>query len=486
MMDSNEKPPQYARKCSISNVVEAPAEILQSKRASIPTLQTKPILLKQSSIIVITLLCILSIIAIWVFFFIPGILQGIPNINPELNKTINEDLLDSINLSSITVNCPDQYVYSKVSNKCQPACGRWSNCGYVCLYLKQAVLAVSAIIGVVVSTYAIFSWIRLRRTWKFQHYPILFCICVNLLLSISFGISDIPGNFVFYCHTKYISLDELNQNAGIHIQIQGSFLHYLGLSNRLWFLMALLHILLVICFPMKNIFAEKRARLITLIVENSLCFGLPVILEMIPYALGIRYYFFDEIDMPTLDNTIANAVIGYTPHVIITLLTMTLVICILYKTRMQAIKMKEFGDGYELQTIEKRLLIFATIYFIISAIIVVSIIVHYFIDTQINKAFEDYLSFITLNSTYIDTNNPLTTNETGKILKNLLATDYQGLIEEVTPPFLFFIRGMGNRLMFVSVFVVIHVPCNCKKKTNSKEKITRHSGLTIRNPKAQL
>ncbi|KAI6653823.1 hypothetical protein LOD99_3326 [Oopsacas minuta] len=462
MEKSTEKQARFKRSCSISNIVDVPTTPQERRKSTIRKEHTKSKLLNRGWIFVIRIVCIISVVAIWIFFFLPALLYRLPNMNPELNKTINEDLLDSINLSSITVNCPDQYVYSKVSNKCQPACGRWSNCGYVCLYLKQAVLAVSAIIGVVVSTYAIFSWIRLRRTWKFQHYPILFCICVNLLLSISFGISDIPGNFVFYCHTKYISLDELNQNAGIHIQIQGSFLHYLGLSNRLWFLMALLHILLMICFPMKNIFAEKRARLITFIVENSLCFGLPVILEMIPYALGIRYYFFDEIDMPILDNAIANAVIGYTPHVIITLLTMTLVICILYKTRMQAIKMKEFGDGYELQTIEKRLLIFTTIYFIISAIIVVSIIVHYFIDTQINKAFEDYLSFITLNSTYIDTNSSGT-----ETLSHLLTPFNQNTIEEPIKPLLVYIRGMWQRLMFIAVFVVISVPCPCKKKKKS-------------------
>ena len=419
------------------------------------------------------------------FFFLPGILHAFPNLIPTLNTTTNEELLQSINVTSIIVRCPDQYVYSEVSTKCQPACGRWSNCGYVCLYLKHALLAITALVGVIVSTYAVFSWIRFRHTWKFQHYPILFCICVNLLLSISFCVSDIPGVFVFYCHTKTIALNDLNQDAGIHIQIQGTLLHYLGLSNRLWFLMALLHILLMVTFPMKNIFAERKARLITLVVENSLCFGLPVVFEVVPYAFGIRYYFFDEIDMPTLDNVIANSLVGFTPHVIITCLTMTLVICILYKTRIQALKMKEFGEGYQLQTIEKRLLVFSTLYFIISSIIVVSILVHTFIDTSINKAFDDYLAFITLESPYIDLNTT-STNKTLRLLKEFLSPSDQGLIEEVTAPFLFFLRGMGNRLMFIAVFVVVNVRCSCRRKQSRKESTERSSGLTIRNSRAQL
>ena len=368
---------------------------------------------------------------------------------------------------------------------CHPACGRWSNCGYACLYVKHAVIAISALVGLVVSTYAVFSWIKLRHTWKFQHYPILFCICVNLLLSISFCVSDIPGVFVFYCHTKTIALNDLNQDAGIHIQIQGTLLHYLGLSNRLWFLMALLHILLMVTFPMKNIFAERKARLITLVVENSLCFGLPVVFEVVPYAFGIRYYFFDEIDMPTLDNVIANSLVGFTPHVIITCLTMTLVICILYKTRIQALKMKEFGEGYQLQTIEKRLLVFSTLYFIISSIIVVSILVHTFIDTSINKAFDDYLAFITLNSTYTYTNIS-STNET---LSNLLNPFNSSLIQEPAKPLLVYIRGMGNRLMFIVVFVVITVPCcnkSKKEKVNSlrKQSISKSRETIFKNPGA--
>ena len=484
MENSVEKAPKFVRKCSISNIIDLPSDEKQPRRrSSVPAVPKKPFVLGKGSVALIILLCICSSVAIWVFFLLPGILHGIPH--PVLNKTVNEELLESVNLTSIIVNCPDQYVYSEVSTKCHPACGKWSNCGYVCLYLKHALLAVTALIGAIVSTYAVLSWIIFRRTWQFQHYPILLCICVNLLLSISFCISDIPGIFVFYCHTKTIALDDLNQDAGIHIQIQGTLLHYLGLSNRLWFLMALLHILLIVTFPMKNIFAERKARLITLAIENLVCFGLPVVFEVIPFAFGIRYRYFDEIDMPTLDNVIANAIVGFMPHVIITCLTMTLVICILYKTRIQALRMKEFGEGYQLQTIEKRLLVFSTLYFIISSIIVISILVHNFIDTGINKAFEDYLAFITLESPYIDLSS-ISTNETLSLLKDFLSPSDQGLIEEVTAPFLFFIRGMGNRLMFIAVFVVVNVRCSCRRKQLRRESTEKHSGLIIRNSRAQL
>ena len=469
------KPAPLTKHCSISNIVDIPdTEKKHTRRGTVRKTYTRPALLKRRYLIPVNILCVITVVAIWVFFLLPGILHGIPH--PVLNKTVNEELLESVNLTSIIVNCPDQYVYSEVSTKCHPACGRWSNCGYVCLYVWHAVLAISALVGLIVSTYAVFSWIRLRRTWQFQHYPILLCICVNLLLSISFCISDIPGIFVFYCHTKTIALDDLNQDAGIHIQIQGTLLHYLGLSNRLWFLMALLHILLMVTFPMKNIFAERKARLITLAIENLVCFGLLVVFEVIPFAFGIRYRYFDEIDMPTLDNVIANAIVGFIPHVIITCLTMTLVICILYKTRIQALRMKEFGEGYQLQTIEKRLLVFSTLYFIISSIIVISILVHNFIDTGINKAFEDYLAFITLNSTYTYTNNSAT-NET---LSNLLNPYNSSLIQEPVKPLLVYIRGMGNRLMFIVVFVVITVPC-CNKNENGAKISLRKQSMTKSN-----
>ena len=157
----------------------------------------------------------------------------------------------------------------------------------------------------------------------------------------------------------------------------------------------------------------------------------------------------------------------------------------LVQTRIQALKMKEFGEGYQLQTIEKRLLVFSTLYFIISSIIVVSILVHTFIDTSINKAFDDYLAFITLNSTYTYTNIS-STNET---LSNLLNPFNSSLIQEPAKPLLVYIRGMGNRLMFIVVFVVITVPCcnkSKKEKVNSlrKQSISKSRETIFKNPGA--
>ena len=484
-MDASvESPPPFSKRCSIANIIDdvPSAQETVRKRSTVRVPQTEPKALNRCWIYLIGLLCVICTVAIWIFFFIPASLHAINNKQSELNSTVNEELLESLNITSMLVTCPDQYSYSLVSNKCQPACGRWSICGYTCLYIKHAILALTAITGVIVSIYAIFSWIKLRDTWKFQHYPIIVCICVNLFLSLSFAISDIPGVYLFYCHAKLTSLEELNLNPGIHIQILGSLIHYLGLANRLWFLIALFHIVLVVCFPMKDIFAGKKTIITTLIIENVVCFGLPFIAEIVPYALGIRYRYFNEIEMPTLNSITANAVVGFTPHVIITALTMTLVICILYKTRIQALRMREFGEGYQLQAIEKRLLVFTVLYFIISSIIVISLIIHSFIDRQNEKAFDDFLALITLESTYEDLNNP-GTNET---LKSLLSPENQGLITDVTMPLLLYIRGMGNRLMFVAVFVVINVRCGCKSKPKRKRSISKSNDMVFKNARAHV
>ena len=483
-MDASTKsPPPFSKRCSIANIIDDVPSKQNTihKSSTVREPQTKPQQLNRGWVFLIAVLCVVCVLAIWVFFFIPASLHAMKS--SELNNTVNEDLLESLNLTSIHVTCPDQYSYSLLSNKCQPACGRWSICGYACLYIKQGILALTAITGVIVSIYAIFSWIKLRDTWRFQHYPIIVCICVNLFLSLSFAISDIPGVYLFYCHAKLTSLEELNQNPGIHIQIFGTLIHYFGLSNRLWFLVALFHIIVVVFYPMKDIFTGRITVLITLIIENAICFGLPVIAEIVPYALGIRYRYFDKIEMPTLDNSIANAVVGFTPHVIITSLTMTFVILILYKTRIQALKMKQFGEGYELQAIEKRLLVFTVLYFIISSIIVIALIVHYFIDQQVEKIFDDYLALITLESPYKYINDP-GTNES---LKSLLSIENQSLITEVTMPLLLYIRGMGNRLMFVSVFVVINVRCGCKKKKSlRKQSISKSKEMVYKNARAQV
>ena len=440
-------------------------------------------------VIAIRLVCLASLVIAWLFFILPSLLIGIKNAGAKnfVNISVNELLLESLNLSDVKIRCPEQYVYSPIVRTCSPACGRWSNCGYPCLYIWHSIYALLAVAGVILSGYAILSWVMLRNTWKFHHHPILMCIIINLFQSITFSVSDIPGAYLFYCSAEVKSWDVLNQDPGIHIQVQGTLIHLLALSNRLWFTFALFLILLKVLFPF-NKFDSGKNKILIVSIEIAIGFGAPLLTEIVTYASGTRYKVSDEIFMPVANSSWINALLGYIPHAAITLFTITLVILILYKTRLQSQLIKEFGEGYQLQTIEKRLLLFSVLYFMVGSVIVVSLTVHSSLGKQLTAQFNDYLAAITIDSDILELNSAFFNGT----VRDLLTPDQQSNIQEASKPFLIFLRGFANRLMFIVVFAVINVGCTCKKKSPQAQAPRKQSGkksgesVVIRNTKVDV
>ena len=456
--EEHPRPPREKRTFSIDNIIGNSMQMENSKEARLPaTPQRTPKKQSEKSrensgknrIILWKLFISVSMILIWSVVLVPLVLSGLRKVLAiPYNITINEELLIKLNLTNETVICPGNYIFSPVVKSCQPICGHWSSCGELCYLIERAVFAIFAIVGIAASLVALISWIRLSSTWKFQHHPILIGILVNLFQSIATGLYDIPGVYYFVCGGRDIDHDSLEKKANIHMQILGAIIHSLALSNRFWFVIALTYILLKVSFPLRDFFNTKRKRITLIIIELCICFGIPLITEVISFASGARYRLSPKASVLASDNPLFTAAFGYIPHALITSFTMSIIMLIIYNIRSKLI-----GNNTSIQGIEKRLLYFSALYFVLAVIIAVSVSIHIVIDSHLEAQVDKYRATITLNSFLRTPDNPFTNNT----VSDLLSREDKLRITEATRPILIYLSGGTQRLMFMVVFAVTNI-----------------------------
>ena len=185
---------------------------------------------------VIASLCILLI---WTFALAPIVHRIYSYSKPISNIAQNEMLLDKLNLSNVTVLCPEGYTFSRMEQRCSTVCGYYDNYPLPLTICKRVLLSAIAVINTGITILAIYRLIRYRKEYKFQHHPIFIGVFVNLILSIVIGVPDIIGAKIIFCEGKEIDYATLNANPTIQVHIHGFLIQVLSLSNRLWFVMAL-------------------------------------------------------------------------------------------------------------------------------------------------------------------------------------------------------------------------------------------------------
>ena len=478
--EDHSTPSREKRTFSIDNIIGNPYQMGNSKEILPPATPLRTTLKPsgksreesgRSNIILWKLFISVSIILIWSVVLVPVTLSGFRKaFAVPYNITINEKLLLKLNLTNETVICPANYIYSPIVKTCQPICGHWSYCGEICYFIERVTYAVLAIVGITASLVALLSWIRLLSTWKFQHHPILIGIIVNLFQSIGIGVNDIPGVYYFACGGGDIDNDSLKIHPSIQTQILGAIVHSLVLSNRFWFLFALTYILLKVSFPLRDFFNTKRKKIILITIELCICFGIPLITEVITFGSGARYILSPKVSLLISNNPLFTAAFGYIPHALITSFTMSIIMLIIYN-----IRTKITGSDTSIQGIEKRLLLFSGLYFVLTVIIAISVSVHIVIDNRFKHLEDDYRATITLKSILHTPHNPLT-NST---VSNLLTTEDRLMMTEATAPVLIYLSGVSQRLMFIVVFAVTNINVFTLAKFKALFNSRRHSKVTI-------
>ena len=398
------------------------------------------------------LFTIFGMLLIWSVVLIPVILSGSQKLfEVERNKTINEQLLSTINLTGdMRITCPEHYIFSPVTKTCQPVCGKWNSAGDVCYYIERVTFALIAAVGIITGIVALITWLCTFSTWQFQHHPIFMAIIVNLLQSVAIGIIDIPGLYYFTCGGIDIDNMSVENNPTIRTQILGAIIHSLALSNRFWFFVALIYILLRICFPLRDFFNTNRKKIILIVIEITTCVLLPLLTEVITFSTGARYINSSKIALLVTDNRLLAGAFGFIPHALITSLTMTIILLIIYKIRTQVL-----ANNTKILPIEKRLLFFSAIYFVLTIIVALSVSIHIVIDSNLEYQRDHYRATITLNSIIQPMNGSFAS--TNMTVSNLLPSEDRVQITSASAPLLIYLSGASNRMMFIVVFAVTYI-----------------------------
>ena len=415
------------------------------------------------------LIAFFCIIPGWIITFAPILPLLFSESFPKYNISQNQMLLDKLNLSNVTVLCPEGYTFSPIEQRCTTVCGYYDNYPLPLTISKRVLLSAIAVINTGVTILAIYRLIRYRKEFKFQHHPIFIGVFVNLLQSIVGGIPDILGANIFFCEGRQIDYATLNANPTIQVHIHGALMITLSISNRLWFVMALVLILLA-TFPLRSIFKRNRNRIITVVAEICVCVVYPAVCGLAPFVPFSGYALSDTIMLPVSVSKIVGAVFGYLTQLTISGLTLTIVVLIIYRIHSQ-IQMGSARTGKRvgIQPIEKRLIFFNIVYFVLNAVITITLASLLIFKNIIEKNSNDYASYLTLNSPYSpNTMNPFELNTT----LSLLSPEDQLLVEPRHPFFIIFIHDIGIRSLFIIVLSVLNFSCSNNKfclKKNKKE-----------------
>ena len=391
------------------------------------------------------------------------------HLTPQYNSSMNEILLDKLNLSNYALSCPQDYVYADRAQRCQLTCGNYKTLFPELNLIKRLFLSTLAVVNIGITLLAIARWIRIRKQTKFQHHPIIFGVFVNLFQALLIGVPDVIGGDITYCGGRQIDYESFNSIPSVQVHIIGGLFTFLALSNRLWFTMALVLILVSVAFPFGNIFNSAKKKTIIITTEVAICFLYPMVSALVPFVPFTGYELSQEIMIPFPANFIVNMVSSSVPHLLISPITMSLVIVIVYKIRsqMQLVNNNKMKPQ-KVHPLEKRLMFFSIIYFALNLIILLSFITKSIRQNSIEHDLDSYLALQTLQSPYSHSNDATATplNQT----LSLLSPADQLLIEQTQKPIAVYLHGIVIRLHFILVLSVLNLSCQRPRQCGKRHK----------------
>ena len=158
--------------------------------------------------------------------------------------------------------------------------------------------------------------------------------------------------------------------------------------------------------------------------------------------------------------------LGSTTHANLTHHTHACIVIIVYKIQWQMQLVSENTGGQQkVQPLEKRLMFFSILYFLLNLVIIISFMTKSLRDNFVEEGTNNFLAFVTLQSTFQATNS-VTTIGTNKTLSLLSPAD-QLRVESADKPLAVYVHGIGIRMEFILVLSVLNVSCQvscCKRK----------------------
>ena len=406
------------------------------------------------------LIAVVSIVFSWFIVLVPIPLYMVSDSFSKPNISQNEMLLNKLNLSNLSVHCPDSYTFSPTEQKCTTICGYHEHYPEVLTIIKRVSLGLIAVFNSGISILAVIRLVKYHKQYKFQHHPIFVGVFVNLVQSFVIGIPDLLGTNLFFCEGRRIDYATLNENPPVQLHIQGVLVTILSTSNRLWFVMAIV-LIFPSTFAFSDFLAPTRNRIIIIIVELVICVVYPLVCGLASFIPFSGYRLAESILLPVASNSIVSVLFGSTPQLVISSVTITLVIVLIYRIRIQLqTGSKNTGRKIGLLPIEKRLIAFSGIYYLLIVIITVTLIFTKSFEGYIDNRYSEYSSYITLMSNY-SLSNSTQLNTT----LSLLSHNDQLLFHKSDRFYLITINDLSIRGMFIFVSSVFNFSCPRVKKS---------------------
>ena len=413
------------------------------------------------------LIAVVCITVCWFIVLLPIPLSVASNSFPKPNISQNEMLLNTLNLSNLTVYCPDSYTFSPSEQKCTTICGYHDHYPEALTIIKRVLLSLIAVFNSGISILAVIHIVKYYKQYKFQHHPIFVGVFINLVQSFVIGIPDLLGANLFFCEGRRIDYATLNENPPVQLHIQGVLVTILSISNRLWFVMAIV-LIFPSTFAFSNVLVPVRNRIIIVMIELVICVAYPLVCGLASFIPFRGYRLSEGVLLPVSANPTVRTVFGTIPQLVISGVTITVIILLLYRLHSQ-IQAGSIITGRKigLLPIEKRLLVFSSIYYLLIAIITITLVFTYAFKELIDSRYNEYSSYITLLSNY-SLPNSTQLNTT----LSLLSHNEQLLFQKSESFYLITITDLSIRGMFIFVSSVFNFSCPklkiCQKDRKQK------------------
>ena len=363
-------------------------------------------------------------------------------------------LLDRLNISNLTVVCPEMFIFSPKDNSCKPQCGAWSGCGRSMYYVERYSLVIIDCVGIIVGIFGFVSWLLDYKHWEWKHFAIVISTKVAFVSSIAFAFLDLPGSKYLYCSNE----DKPFAVAGegkIHLQVYSAVLTFLNYSFLLWLCFSLINISLTTFFALSITLQKKSFYRKLLVVESILAWGTPLCLIGLFTAAGGSFSLDFAIQHPVSNEAPPNFILSI-PYYILFRLMISIFLVIFIKIRFQIIKSQKYSSKrIKISTLEKRFIAIGVLY-------VVVIFLHSLYSSWISFSVkwelqnEGYAACVTLGSSFTTTNRNTTmgTFNSTSIVADLLPPSLKNIIPECIYPCILPFRTILLRISWITIFSI--------------------------------
>ena len=348
------------RKSSISS-------ILSDQQIIMPLIRYKPCLPISCQRVALRVTIVIAMVLVWLILIPPigyavykEIAKSKPT--PEVNVSLAEKLLSSLNLSDKNVDCPELYIFVPQNNSCKPKCGEWSGCGKIMFFVEKCLLIIIDCFGLLFGFFGLISWIAVYKEWKFIQFGILITAIMGLLLSPLFIALDVPGPKYLYCSNEEIAWDYVKSPEKIHIQIYAAILHYVSASFLMWLFLSLINISLTVYFPFSGHLKWNSSLYKLFAFEAAIGWGVPLLLVGGVFGIGEGYNLVNPIQHPTMNTNRGDFVTIHSLTLIYGACIST-VLLIFYRTRIRTLQQQaKTTVRIPMSEIEKRFIAVSILY----------------------------------------------------------------------------------------------------------------------------